>query len=100
MSERTHGTHGDWSDSRLDTAYREIRAEIALLRTQIGGMDDKIDKQISLLEDKLVAYREEQRHEEERRLAERKADFHWIVATIIATAGVLLAAIGVIIGTN
>lgn len=98
---------GRWNDDRLDDLarqvernavrleeYVEIRAELAKVRERLANVSEDTHDCIGKLEQlKLdLDLRAQVQHDE------RKADRRWMIATLLTTAGLVIAALAVFIG--
>lgn len=96
-----------WTDERLDdlartvrdlseqmAAISDIRANLVGLNERLGGVSGDTTNCINELRDLKTTLD----HRAEEQTRERKADRKWMVATLLATASLVIAALAVFLG--
>jgi regulator of replication initiation timing len=96
-----------WNDERLDDLANEFRslrdipkalAEQTVEMRSVKSDMDALFEQNRELKGEFEEYRKELRQEAEKRRIERKSDMRWIIGTIIAAGGLIIAAVGLLVG--
>jgi uncharacterized protein Yka (UPF0111/DUF47 family) len=96
-----------WSDDRLDdlartvrtlaeqvTSLVDMRAEMAGLSQKVTDVSENTHSCVNALE-KLKTDLENRSKEQSK---ERKADRRWLIATLLTTAGIIVAALAIFLG--
>lgn len=88
-----------WTDARLDDLHSELLPLRGLLQT-VAKHDLAIEnnsKDIDGLGNKIQTFILEQREAERDRIRERKADRRWLVGTVLTSAALVIAALGLLL---
>lgn len=96
-----------WGDSRLDDlanefrALRDLPAKLAELIVELRHLKDDTSachKSVRELRREFNNYREEQQDLIEAHRLERKQDRRWMIGTVLTSAALVVAAMGVLLG--
>jgi hypothetical protein len=100
-----------WTDSRLDDRFGVVTDEQRALRDipqRMGKFEMEMDNlredvkacadSVKGHRDDFAAYLKEQERTLEAHRVERKADLRWVIATILASGALIIAAMGLILG--
>lgn len=96
-----------WGDSRLDDlanelrALREIPGKLAELVVELGYVKKDTAACHGAVRDlraDFTQYREEQEQQHEAHRLERKSDRRWMVGTVLTSAALVIAAMGLLLG--
>jgi hypothetical protein len=93
-----------WTDSRLDDRFGVVVDELRAIRDipqRMGKFEAEMDnlrEDVKGHRDDFAAYLKEQERTLEAHRIERKADLRWVIATIIASGALIIAAMGLILG--
>jgi hypothetical protein len=100
-----------WTDSRLDDRFGVVVDELRAIRDipqRMGKFEMEMDNlredvkacadSVKGHRDDFAAYLKEQERTLEAHRIERKADLRWVIATILASGALIIAAMGLILG--
>lgn len=96
-----------WNDDRLDDLARLVRSQgdqlqaLTDMRVEMAGLRDKVEGVQEDTHHCLSDLRDLKKDLEARALSqqkERKADRRWMVATLLTTAGLVVAALAIFLG--
>lgn len=100
-----------WTDSRLDDRFETLTSEMRALRdmpsklaefgAELRTMRRDVDAcagDVAEHRSDFQAYMEEQTQTHEAHRLERKSDRRWMVGTVLTSAGLVIAAMGLLLG--
>lgn len=96
-----------WTDSRVDDLANEVRAlrdvpkgmgELAVEMRHVQQDTNACHTALRELRDDFQAYCEEQAQTHEAHRLERKSDRRWMIGTALTAAGLVIAAMAILVG--
>jgi DNA-binding ferritin-like protein len=100
-----------WTDSRLDDRFETVTSELRVLRdvpTKLGEFKEQLRQlrrdvdacaeSVKEHRDDFSAYVEEQTRTHEAHRIERKSDRRWMIGTVLTSAALVIAAMGLLLG--